>query len=139
MSNTSPEARKSKSTGNIFVPISLGELIDKITILEIKTKRLQGPALLNVKTELNALQDILKNLQLNVDLQLIARLKNINQGLWQIEDDIRDQERQKTFGDTFTQLARAVYQQNDLRSAIKREINTLYGSALIEEKSYKEY
>ena len=126
-------------TQDILAPISLGELIDKITILQIKTQHLQGNALVNVTKELDALETTLKNLQLNIDPTLIQRLKEVNQDLWEIEDDIRDQERQKSFGETFIHLARSVYQQNDLRAAIKKELNTTYGSAFVEEKSYKEY
>ena len=124
---------------NILAPISLGELIDKITILQIKTQHLQGTALENVKNELEALETTLSNLHLNIDATLIQRLKEVNQDLWKIEDDIRDQERQKSFGETFIRLARSVYQQNDCRAAIKKEINTTYGSTLIEEKSYQQY
>jgi hypothetical protein len=126
-------------TQNIFAPISLGELIDKITILQIKTQHLQGAALENVKKELKALEATLNNLKLNIDPTLIQRLKETNQGLWQIEDDIRNQERQKIFDETFIRLARSVYQQNDQRATIKKEINTTYGSALVEEKSYRQY
>ena len=124
---------------NIQAPISLGELIDKITILQIKTNHLQGAALKHVTTELNALENTLKNLNLSVDPKRIQQLKDVNQNLWNIEDDIREQERQKNFGDTFIQLARSVYKQNDRRSAIKKEINTTYGSAFTEEKSYQPY
>ena len=124
---------------NILAPISLGELIDKITILQIKIQHLQGTALDNVKIELNALEGTLSNLQINVDPKHVQNLKQVNQELWQIEDDIRDQECQKNFGETFIQLARSVYQRNDHRAAIKKKINTLYGSSLIEEKSYKQY
>ena len=122
-------------TKDILAPISLGELIDKITILQIKTQHLQGSALENVRKELEALETTLKNLQLNIDPTLIQRLKEVNQDLWQIEDDIRDQERQKSFGENFIHLARSVYQRNDRRAAIKKEINTTYGSAFVEEKS----
>ena len=123
----------------IQAPISLGELIDNITILQIKTQHLQGNALENVKKELDALVTTLNNLQLNINPTLIQRLKEVNQNLWQIEDDIRDQERQKSFTETFIELARSVYQQNDQRAAIKKEINTTYGSAFVEEKSYQQY
>ena len=122
---------------DILAPISLGELIDKITILQIKTQHLQGTALENVKKELEALEATLNNLQLNIDTTLIQRLKEVNQDLWKTENDIREQERQKSFGEIFIGLARAVYQQNDRRVAIKKEINTTYGSALVEEKSYQ--
>ena len=128
-----------KSRQEITAPISLGELIDKITILEIKTQHLQGTSLENVKKELNALETTLKALQLDIDPPLVQRLKEVNQDLWEIEDNIRDQERQKNFGETFIRMARSVYQQNDRRAAIKKEINTTYGSAFVEEKSYEEY
>ena len=130
---------KPKPIQDILAPISLGELIDKITILQIKTQHLQGTALDNVKKELNDLETTLNNLHLNIDTTLIQRLKEVNQDLWQIEDDIRDQERQKSFSATFIQLARSVYQQNDRRAAIKKEISITYGSALVEEKAYQDY
>jgi hypothetical protein len=124
---------------DIQAPISLGELVDKITILQIKTQHLQGIGLENVKKELEALETTLNNLQVNVDTRIIELLKEVNQDLWQIEDAIRDQERQKIFGETFIDLARSVYQRNDQRAAIKKEINTIYGSAFVEEKSYQPY
>ena len=136
---TPQPAIKTEPIQNILAPISLGELIDKITILQIKTQHLKGAALDNVKKELESLETTQNDLQLNIDTTLIQRLKEINQTLWQIEDDIRDQERQKNFGDTFIRLARSVYQQNDRRAAIKKEINTTYGSAFVEEKSYQQY
>jgi hypothetical protein len=132
-------ATQPESFQDIQAPISLGELIDKITILQIKTQHLQGTALENVKKELEALEITLINLPVNVDTKLIQRLKEVNQLLWKIEDDIRDQERQKAFGETFIYLARSVYQQNDRRATIKRELNITYGSALVEEKSYQDY
>jgi len=132
-------ANKPETTQDIKAPISLGELIDKITILQIKTQHLQGTARENVKKELEALETILNNLQLNIDTTLIQRLKEVNQDLWQTEDAIRDQERQESFGKTFIHLARSVYQQNDRRAAIKKELNITYGSAFVEEKSYKPY
>ena len=132
-------AIKPKPIQNILAPISLGELIDKITILQIKTKHLQGTALKNVKKELNALESTLNNLKLNIEPTLIQRLKKVNQDLWQIEDNIREQEHQKSFGETFIRLARSVYQQNDQRAAIKKVINTTYGSDFVEEKSYQQY
>ena len=112
---------------NIKAPISLGELIDKITILQIKTQHLKDTALKHVTAELNALECTLNNLNLSINPKLIEQLKEVNQILWNIEDDIREQERQQNFGDTFIQLARSVYKQNDRRSAIKKEINTAYG------------
>jgi hypothetical protein len=132
-------SQKKTAPCNIQAPISLGELIDKITILQIKTKHIQGAALENVQKELSALQETLDALDLQVDPILIQRLKEVNADLWAIEDDIRDQERNKNFGEDFIRLARSVYQQNDRRAAIKKEINTTYGSALVEEKSYQDY
>ena len=123
----------------ITAPISLGELIDKITILKIKANRLEGVALKNVINELNCLEKTLSSLQLDLDVTLIERLSQVNYCLWQIEDDIREQERQKKFGDVFIGLARSVYQKNDQRAALKKEINIAYGSALVEEKSYRDY
>ena len=76
---------------------------------------------------------------INIDEEIISRLKNVNADLWQIEDDIREKERLKDFGEGFIQLARSVYYYNDRRAAIKKELNVAYGSSLIEEKSYKEY
>jgi Flp pilus assembly protein TadD len=128
-----------KPLADIQAAISLGELIDKITILEIKTQHLQGKALENVQKELSALQQTLDALDFQVDQTLIQRLKEVNADLWQIEDDIRDKERKKDFGESFIRLARSVYQQNDRRAAIKKEINTTYGSALVEEKAYQDY
>ena len=124
---------------NVLAPLSLGELVDKITILQIKTQHLQGTALENVKQELDALESTLSDLPLYIEVSLVQQLKEVNQDLWKIEDDIRDQERQQAFGETFIHLARSVYKQNDRRAAIKREINLAYGSALTEEKSYKKY
>ena len=123
----------------ILAPVSLGELIDKITILQIKKSHLKEKPLENVELELSELLSTLDKLAVNVDQAIIERLKNVNQNLWNIEDAIRDLERQKTFGEDFIQLARSVYQTNDLRSAIKREINLTYHSTFIEEKSYQEY
>ena len=133
----SPKA--AKFLPEIRAPISLGELIDKITILQIKTNHFQGNALENVRKELTALQETLHGLDLQVNPELIQHLMDTNQDLWQIEDDIRDQERQQNFGETFVRLARSVYQLNDRRAAIKKAINTTYGSALVEEKAYKDY
>ena len=124
---------------HIQAPISFGELIDKITILEIKTKHLQVNALENVQKELVNLQGILDSLDLQIDPTLIQRLKEVNIDLWHIEDEIRKKERIDDFGESFISLARSVYKQNDRRAAIKKEINTAYGSALVEEKSYQDH
>ena len=124
------------------VPISWGELFDKITILQIKLENLTSKnALANVEQELKKLQSILtQNGPKTMEtLQLEGELRQINQQLWGIEDKIRDKERINSFDDEFIQLARSVYITNDERSRIKRKINELLGSELVEEKSYAEY
>lgn len=128
----------------IQAPISLGELIDKITILEIKAVHISDESKLkNVTHELTVLNkkvDTLLDAAGQAKLQPLKQaLKDINQELWVIEDDIRDCERAKEFSDKFIQLARAVYFTNDKRAAVKKDINLAFGSELIEEKSYKDY
>ncbi len=126
----------------VLVPVSWGEVIDKITILEIKLERLSDAAKrVNVRRELDELvtvreRDFPNHAGLAV---LSAQLKAINEKLWVIEDDIRDCERSKDFGADFVRLARAVYFTNDERAAVKRHINDLLGSTLVEEKSYAPY
>jgi hypothetical protein len=124
------------------VLISWGELIDKITILEIKAVRLKSPAALaNVNKELKLL--VAKAdaaLQSSREMQdLKARLSKVNEALWEIEDKIRAKEARKEFDADFIALARSVYKHNDERAAIKRQINTLLSSDLVEEKSYSSY
>ena len=124
------------------VPISWGELFDKITILQIKLENLTSKnALENVEQELKKLQSILtQNGPKTMEtLQLEGELRQINQQLWGIEDKIRDKERTNSFDDEFIQYARSVYITNDERSRIKRKINDLFGSEFVEEKSYAEY
>jgi len=123
------------------VPISWGELIDKITILEIKVEKLAGPsAKANAAHELRLLREIaalaLADTQIAV---LVDQLRRQNETLWDIEDRIRDKERAGQFDRDFIALARSVYQSNDRRGALKREINQALGSSLIEEKSYRPY
>ncbi len=130
------------SVKSLKVEIAPGELIDKITILEIKSKRMDDPAKLeNVRRELEILSATRDGeLDGSVELdELAAKLKTVNEKLWVIEDDIRDCEAAGDFGETFIGLARAVYQTNDERARLKREINVLLGSEIIEEKSYKPY
>jgi hypothetical protein len=124
-----------------YVPVSWGELLDKITILEIKTERLGGgDARANAARELELLREIAQPVTASGQATaLVARLKQLNQTLWDIEDRIRDFEREGDFGPGFVELARSVYRRNDERGAVKREINLVLGSALIEEKSYKPY
>jgi hypothetical protein len=126
----------------IKVPISPGELLDKITILRIKSLRMTDPdKLANVRLELDALQETWKDsafAKIDIDADVIA-LQAVNERLWVIEDDIRDKERERDFGAEFIRLARAVYFENDERAAIKRRINLKLGSAIVEEKSYRKY
>ena len=126
----------------LLIPISWGELFDKITILQIKLENLQDKnALKNVKNEHDELFRIYNNnfLENENAKRLLVDMKNINKRLWNIEDDIRDKERHKTFDEKFIELARSVYITNDKRSRIKRNINETFGSQLIEEKSYSDY
>jgi hypothetical protein len=129
-------------SAEIKVPISPGELIDKITILEIKSARMTDAAkLANVRTELSLLQATWRDSAFakhDIDAEWKA-LRDINAKLWDIEDDIRDKERQRTFDAQFIELARAVYVTNDERAAVKRTINTKLGSTIVEEKSYAKY
>tara|TARA_R110002096_G_scaffold2741_22_gene14173 strand:+ start:426 stop:815 length:390 start_codon:yes stop_codon:yes gene_type:complete len=127
---------------SIKVDISVGELVDKISILEIKQEHIDDPdKLANVSNELGILNDeFLHNVPKSDDLDVLKdRLKAVNLEIWNLEDDIRDQERRRDFGEKFVQLARSVYKTNDKRAALKREINVLLGSAIVEEKSYQEY
>jgi len=123
------------------VPTSWGELIDKITILEIKVERLTSEqAKANAAKELGLLREIAGPVLAGSETQaLVARLKALNETLWEIEDRIRDHERSGNFDTAFIELARAVYHRNDERGAVKRELNLALGSGLIEEKSYKPY
>ncbi|HEX8585279.1 MAG TPA: DUF6165 family protein [Allosphingosinicella sp.] len=120
------------------VPVSWGELLDKITILEIKEERIADPAARsNVRRELGLLRDIATlALEDPAATRLLATLRRINERLWDIEDDIRGKEAQADFGPDFIALARAVYKTNDQRAALKRELNGLLNSELVEEKSY---
>jgi|SRR6476620_888770 len=123
------------------VPLSWGELIDKITILEIKAVRLKNPAALaNVNKELSLLAARAELAMQSPDLPALKKqLTQVNEMLWEIEDKIRAKEAAQEFDAGFIALARSVYQRNDERAAIKRKINTLLSSELIEEKSYHQY
>ena len=126
----------------IQTPISYGELIDKITILEIKARRIGDPAkLANVKTELDLLNATwAAHPASHTDIaDARARLLAVNEVLWDIEDRIRLKERVQVFDASFIELARSVYYRNDERAVIKREINLKLGSPLVEEKSYQDY
>ena len=127
---------------SILVEISPGELIDKLTILEIKSERITDAAkLANVRRELKSLRDCsTRFLEPSTDLEKLAScLRSMNERLWEIEDKLRDCERRRDFGPQFVELARSVYRNNDERAALKRCINELFGSLLLEEKSYSRY
>jgi hypothetical protein len=126
----------------ITVPISPGELLDKITILRIKSQRMTDPKkLANVRLELAALEETwAKSVYGAKDIEAdLSALMRVNERLWVIEDDIRDKERAQAFDAEFIRLARAVYVENDERAAIKRRINVALGSTIVEEKSYADY
>jgi Family of unknown function (DUF6165) len=123
----------------IIVPVSAGELLDKISILRIKTSRIVDPAKLhNVRHELRMLEHVVEAIPVTEELlaEWLDQLVDINSQLWDIEDDIRACEAADDFGPRFIELARAVYRTNDLRAKLKREINEESGSELVEEKSY---
>jgi adenine C2-methylase RlmN of 23S rRNA A2503 and tRNA A37 len=122
-------------------PVSAGELLDKITILRLKQQHIIGAKkLANVNRELEVLKSVAADLLGDPTLlPLLEQLQQVNQHLWDIEDDIRECERRQDFSDHFVQLARSVYLTNDRRSEIKRNINIACGSLLVEEKSYAAY
>ena len=126
---------------DILVPISVGELMDKITILEIKSERINNPSQLeNILRELEALRAVrLRDIQRAMLDKLSAELKRVNAKLWDVEDAIRDCEARSDFGEPFIELARMVYQLNDERSRLKKAINLGSGSRIIEEKSYRSF
>ena len=125
----------------INTPISLGELVDKISILMIKKKNISDSIKLqHVKKELEFLQKTLKKYISEEEInEFLIKLVNINSKLWDIEDDIRECERKKSFDQTFIDLARSVYFTNDERAKVKNDINKIFGSELVEVKSYEEY
>lgn len=124
----------------VLVPVSVGELIDRMTILRIKSRKITDPAkLANVAAELNALEAVGKQSGIDVAQPMVAELEGINAELWEIEDLIRDEERAKRFGVVFVELARKVYLTNDRRFAVKAKINASTGSKYREEKSYSDY
>ena len=126
----------------IQTPVSYGELIDKITILEIKSQQIKDPAkLANVRTELELLNATwAAHPASSTDIRdERARLLAVNEALWEIEDEIRLKEKAQAFDAGFIELARSVYFRNDERAAVKREINLKLGSQLVEEKSYQDY
>ena len=123
------------------IEVSIGEIVDKYTILTIKASKIQDPVKLeNVKKELTYLIDVLKKEDpLMTDYPLTKALLEVNKALWKVEDELRDLERAKDFGKEFVILARNVYKLNDKRADIKKEINMKHGSNFVEEKSYQPY
>ena len=126
----------------LLVSVSPSELLDKMTILEIKSERIDDTKkVMNVRHELELLSKVWSDsvTEDKVIINLRQQLKTINEKLWEIEDDIRNEEQQNRFGKKFIELARAVYVTNDKRAQIKKDINLYLGSEIIEEKSYKDY
>ena len=137
-----PYTAEPESMNEIQIPISPGELLDKITILQIKAERISDPTkVANVKTELDLLSTIWNETVVadNELSALTAELKSVNEALWEIEDNIRDEERNKRFGERFIELARAVYVTNDERANAKKKVNLHLNSTIVEEKSYQDY
>ena len=127
---------------SILIPVSAGELLDKLTILQIKKERIIDPKKLeNIEKELDQLKMVVsQQLTLTVELDsLVQQLQEVNESLWEIEDEIRTLERKNEFGEQFISLARSVYRTNDRRADLKYRINDLLGSDLVEEKSYQAY
>lgn len=122
----------------LCIPVSCGEAADKITILQIKRERIRDPAkLANIERELASVSQAFAAVESNADIRVaLAGLKEVNRRLWDIEEEIREYERKGNFDDAFVQLARRVYQLNDERARVKRNIDILLGSPLREEKSY---
>ena len=125
-----------RTSDEILFPISIGKLIDKISILKIKLNKMNGKQLSNVKNELKALEAIVKAKNLLIEPSISKNLNEVNLLLWEIEDKIRLKEINNSFDNEFIQLARSVYQQNDRRASLKRKINCMYNSQFIEEKLY---
>ena len=130
---------QNNNLSNVIIPVSIGELIDKLTILEIKSKHMNGQKLKNVEKELELLKFILEEKNLKIEINLVNDLKQVNKNLCEIEDSIRIKENKQEFDNDFIRLARSVYKENDKRAAIKREINSNFNSDIIEEKSYEQY
>jgi len=122
------------------IEISNGELVDKITILELKIKNIKDTEKLkNVQKEFDILNEELKKLSINRDSDLYKKMYDVNTKLWNIEDNIRLKEKAKAFDDEFIALARSVYVTNDIRAKLKRDIDVATGSNIINEKAYEEY
>ena len=120
----------------IQIPVSLGELVDKLTILSLKCRHLSGEALLHVQAEHGLLQAVLSGAGVAVEPALQSDLLTVNAALWDVEEQLRQLEARQEFGEAFVHLARQVYRLNDRRHQLKRAISASCGSALLEEKSY---
>lgn len=134
--------RENYSVSQLLVEVSIGELIDKVTILQIKSERIKDRAkLINIHTELSLLNEVLEREvhSLGTITHLVDDLKKINEVIWDVEDSIRDLEKKQVFDEAFIKLARKVYHSNDRRAALKRDINLAMQSRIIEEKSYSQY
>ena len=123
----------------INVPISVGELIDKMSILEIKKDKLKNLKLKNILKELSFLRAVIEKNSIFIPDEIFFQLKSINLKLWDIEDKIRIKEKNKEFDNEFIELARSVYINNDRRAETKKELNIMFNSEIIEEKSYEKY
>jgi hypothetical protein len=137
-----PEPLRGNTHMSLMIEVAAGELIDKLTILEIKLENISDPAKLsNVRREYDSLLMSFRDnfAETPEIIRLTADLKATNKQLWQIEDDIREHERKSDFGAGFVELARSVYRTNDRRAAVKRHLNELLDSAMVEEKSYSDY
>lgn len=135
-------AQETKGTvaKEVLVPVSIGELLDKITILQIKSERIPDAAkLVNIRKELDALVATCTKYDIPVSHPLVLDLRQINESLWEVEDLLRDKEHAKEFDEAFVKLARDVYFTNDRRAAVKRALNLELGSGYVEEKSYRPY
>lgn len=121
---------------DLLIPVSFGELVDKITILEIKIQKVEGPALEHVSCELAMLQAIDHACSADLSDVIRSRLRAVNRKLWDVEDQLRDCEVQRAFGRRFVALARSVYLLNDQRAALKRQLSLSHGSRVVEEKAY---
>jgi hypothetical protein len=140
--STNPDSTSQRlPAGTALAPIAFGELVDKISILEIKRDRISDPAKnANVRRELEVLNAVLANFALTRGFaELKAQLRRINETLWDLEDEVRKYEREKDFGPLFIDAARGIYKTNDRRAAVKRQLNEFAGSSLLEEKSYEDF
>ena len=122
---------------DVQIPVSIGELIDKITILQIKASRFQGEALAHVQRELDLLERVRREFGVSIPEGLESALASINAELWTIEDAIREREAASDFGERFIELERSVYHCNDQRDPLKRQINASSGSSFVQDKSYR--